>query len=177
MSTAVSVDSPAQQTSPRVFEDGHGGRIIILEEGSATRPMRFRTFMTRGVSPPPERHPNQREEFRVISGTLDLGMVNGKHVELRAGETLTLPAATFHRPGNRFDEPVEVEATLTPGLRSARMFESIYRVLREHRGLGMALRMALVFDRHRQEIEFPLPVLAALRAMARIARFAGIRVE
>jgi mannose-6-phosphate isomerase-like protein (cupin superfamily) len=164
-------------TEHRVFEDGRGGRITILEEGSATEPMRFRTVILRGMSPPPERHPTQREDFRVISGTFDLGTVNGRHVELRAGETFSMPAATFHRPGNRYPEPVEVEAVLTPGLGSARMFESLYPIVREHRGLGMALRVALVFERHKQEIEFPLPVLAPLRAMAKIARLAGIRVD
>jgi hypothetical protein len=108
---------------------------------------------------------------------LDLGTVNGRHVEVRAGETLILPAATFHRPGNRHTEPVEVEAALTPGLDSARMFTSLYRILREHKRLGMALRMALLFERHRREVEFPRPVLAALGGLAKVARFAGVRVE
>lgn len=162
---------------PRVFENGRGGRITILDEGSATEPMRFRVVLPPGIVSRPERHPNQQEEFRVISGTFELGKVNGKRVSLRAGETWTLPLNTFHHPRNGGAEPTVLDAVLTPGLDSARMFASLYTTSRGHRGLGYALRVALIFDRHHREIDFPAPVRLALRLMARAARLARVHID
>lgn len=167
----------SESATPTAIPDGRGGSITILEEGSATTPMRYRMVLTQGFGPPPERHPSQVEHFRVISGVFDLGNVNGEHVELRAGQTFVLPAATFHRPLNNYPEPVEIEAVLTPGLASAAMFRSIYATVRTHRGPGMALRMAQIIERHRAEIEFAPPARIVLRVLERIARLLGLRAD
>lgn len=92
--------------------------------------------MPRGFGPPAaERHPRQREEFRVLRGTLDLGTIDGARVLLRAGETFSLPAGKYHRPLNAGDDELEFEATLTPGLDAAEMFASLYAATRELRAL------------------------------------------
>ena len=176
MSNRHAVDKPDPPT-PRVIPDCFGGSIAIIEEGSATTPMRFRMVMTKGFGPQSERHVSQVELFRVISGVLDLGYVNGKRVELRAGQTFTLPAATLHRPQNRYSEPVEFEPPLTPGLNSAAMFRSLYTTVSTRRGFDMALHLALLFDSHRAEIDFTLPVRIPPRLLARIARLAGGRTD
>jgi quercetin dioxygenase-like cupin family protein len=167
----------SESSTPPVFFDGHGGSITILEEGSATTPMRYRMVLPQGLGPPPERHLNQTEEVRVISGVLGLGSVNGQRIELRAGQTFSLPVATYHRPQNTHPEPAEFEATLTPGLGSAAMFRSIYSTVRMRRGLGFAMRMALIVDRHRTEIEFTPPVRISLRVLAPVARLLGVRAD
>jgi mannose-6-phosphate isomerase-like protein (cupin superfamily) len=163
--------------SPPVFVDGRGGSITILEEGSATTPMRYRMVLPQGFGPPAECHPSQAEDFRIISGVFDLGYVSGKRVELRAGQKFTLPAGTLHRPHNYQSAPAEFEASLTPGLTSAAMFRSIYSTARTQRGLGLALRMALIMDRHRAEIGFTLPVRLSLRLLGRLARLVGVRAD
>lgn len=175
--SSLHMSEKSESPTPPVFTDGRGGSITILEEGSATTPMRFRMVMMQGFGPPPERHPSQEEHFRVISGVFDLGYVNGKHVELRAGQTFTLPAATLHRPKNNYSEPVEYESTLVPGLGSAAMFRSIYSTVRTRRGFGLTVGMALIFDRHRAEIDFALPVRITLRLLARVARLLGVRAD
>lgn len=167
----------SQSPTPPIFADGRGGSITILAEGSATTPMRFRMVLPQGFGPPQERHPSQEEHFRVISGVLDLGDVDGKHVELRAGQTFTLPAATLHRPLNRYAEPVEFESTLIPGLASAAMFRSIYSAVSTRRGFGLNVGLALIFDRHRAEIDFALPVRLTLRLLAHVARMVGVRAD
>lgn len=166
-----------ESAAPPVFTDGKGGSITILDWGSATTPMRYRMVLPQGFGPPPERHPSQTEHFRVISGVFDLGDVNGRHVELRAGETFFLPAGVLHRPLNKYAEPAEFEATLTPGLASAAMFRSIYTTVRTHHGIAFALRMALIIDRHRAELEFMRPVRIALRLLAGVARFLSVRAD
>jgi mannose-6-phosphate isomerase-like protein (cupin superfamily) len=169
--------APVSHESARTYEDGLGGHITILQEGDVTTPMRFRMIMPKGFGPPaPERHPSQREDFRVLRGTLDLGKVNGKRVVLQAGETFTLPAGIYHLPSNGGEGDLEFEATLTPGLDSAAMFASLYEATRLHTGLGRFARVAMVFRRHRNAIAFPPPVAMVMRVVAGIARGLGLRV-
>ena len=67
--------------------------------------------------------------------------------------------------------------TLTPGLASAAMFRSIYSTVRTRRGLGLGMRIALIAERHRAEIEFPLPARLLLRVLARVARLTGMLAD
>lgn len=170
-------EAKESEPAPPVHYDGHGGSITILEEGSVTKPMRYRMVLPQGLGPPPERHPNQEEHFRMISGVLDLGYVNGERVQLRAGETFLLPPGAFHHPRNKHPEPAEFESTLTPGLATAAMFRSTYTTVRTQRGLGFAVRMAMIVERHRPEIEFAQPVQSLLLLLARVARLLGVRAD
>ncbi len=167
----------ASSTTETSHEDGLGGRITIHAEGDGTAPMRFVMVLPRGFGPPaPERHPLQREDFRVLRGTLDLGMVQGARVVLRAGESFRLPAGAFHLPANGGDDELEFEAVLTPGLDSAQMFAALYTVTREHRGLGRFVRQSMVFRRYREVISFPLPVRVAMTVVAALGRLAMVRI-
>jgi len=151
-------------------DDGQGGSITILEHGSTTAPMRFRMIMPKGVSPPaPECHPAQTEDFKVLRGTLDLGMVHGKHVVLKAGDTFHLPAGAYHLPANRADDELEFEAVLTPGLEAGDMFTELYAVMREHRGLAQFVRVSSVFRRYAKAISFRAPIRIVMRIAALFA--------
>lgn len=157
-------------------DDGHGGSITILEHGSTTTPMRFRMVMSDEIKPPAaERHPSQTEDFKVIRGTLDLGVIGGKRVTLRAGDTYHLPAGTYHLPSKVGDEELEFEAVLTPGMESADMFTDVYGVMREHSGFGRAARLAVVFQRYTSSIRFKPPFSVALKALASMARLTGAK--
>ena len=155
--------------------DNAGGSITILEHGSETTPMRFRMIMSPQIQPPaPERHPSQTEDFTVLRGTLDLGMVDGKHVVLRAGDTFHLPAGTYHHPKNGGDGELEFEAVLTPGMEAGDMFTDIYGVIREHEGLARVARLAIVFQRYTSSIRFKPAFGAALKTLASVARLVGV---
>ena len=159
-----------------IHEDGLGGHIQILERGDETRPTVFRMVMPKGFGPPaPERHPRQTEQFRVLRGRLDLGMVNGEHVVLDAGETFELPANTYHHPKNGGDDELEFEATLTPGLDTAPMFVQLYTETREHSGFGQFARVAMAFRRYRNSIAFKQPVPLVMRLVSAVARGLGMR--
>jgi quercetin dioxygenase-like cupin family protein len=156
-----------------VHESGGGGSITILEPGSATTPMRFRMVAGKGVAPPaPECHPSQTEDFKVISGTLDLGMVNGVHVVLQAGDTFHLPAGVPHLPNAT--EGTVFEATLTPGLETADMFIDLFAAFREHKGFGQFVRIAMVMRRYRTNIRFSPPINAVMAVVATAARAFGV---
>jgi mannose-6-phosphate isomerase-like protein (cupin superfamily) len=157
-------------------EDGQGGSITILEHGSTTAPMRFRMILPKGVSPPAsECHPSQTEDFTVFRGTLDLGVIDGKRILLKAGDTFHLPAGVYHLPANGGDDELELESVLTPGLESGDLFTDLYPVLREHRGLAQFVRVSVVFRRYTRSIHFKAPVRAVMIVVAAIARLFGVR--
>jgi mannose-6-phosphate isomerase-like protein (cupin superfamily) len=154
----------------KTYEDCLGGSITILEEGSDTTPMRFRMVMPPGFGPPaPECHPYMREDFRILRGKLSLGKVDGTPLVLSEGETCRLPAGVFHKPANAGDEPVEFEATLTPGRDAAAMFTELYEVSRTKTGFRRNACMAAVFGRYPETISFPAPVRLGMRLVAWLA--------
>lgn len=156
-------------------EDGQGGSITILEPGSETAPMRFRMILPKDMGPPaPECHPTQTEDFTVLRGTLDLGVIDGQRVVLNAGDRFQLPRGVYHLPANGGDGELEFEAVLTPGLESSAMFADLYAVVREHRGLGRFARVAMVFRRHTRAIRFKAPVRAVMSIVAAIAGLFGV---
>lgn len=61
------------------------------------------------VGPPEHYHENFTETFTVKSGTLSI-MFNGEKRTLRAGETITIPPMTRHKPFNETDEAVIIES-------------------------------------------------------------------
>ena len=62
-----------------------------------------------GAAGPPEHfHENFDERFTVVSGTLSI-LMNGEKRTLRAGETLTIPPMTRHKPFNETNETVIVQ--------------------------------------------------------------------
>ncbi len=156
-------------------EDGLGGSITILEQGSTTAPMRFRMILPKGLSPPaPECHPSQAEDFRVLRGVLDLGVIDGKRLLLKAGETYHLPAGVYHQPACAEGTEVEIEATLTPGLESGAMFAALYTAVRNHRGLGQFVRVSMVMRRYVRVIAFRASVRAVMRVVAALGSFFGV---
>jgi len=152
------------------YEDGHGGHITILERGDESAAMRFRMVMPKGFGPPSrERHPLQREDFRVLRGVLDLGRIEGARVVLRAGDSYSLLPDTYHLPANAGDDELEFEATLTPGLDAADMFAALYTATRDHRGVAQFARVAAIFRRYAKTIAFPFPVRTVMGVVATLA--------
>lgn len=161
-----------------LYEDGMGGHIEILEAGDETAPTRFRMVMPPGFGPPaPECHPHQSEDFVVLRGTLDLGVINGQPVRLEAGDRYHMPAGTYHLPRNGGDGELEFESILTPGKTTASMFAQLYTETRSSKGAGQFLRHALVFSGHTDSITFRPPVRWVLRAAAAVARLLGVRLR
>jgi mannose-6-phosphate isomerase-like protein (cupin superfamily) len=161
---------------PIIQRDGLGGSITILERGDDAAPMRFRMVLPKGFGPPAkERHPEQREEFHVLRGTLDLGRIGGKRVRLMAGQRYCLPAGVFHLPANAGDDEVEFEATLSPGRDAADMFIELYTATREHRGLDQLAHVMMVFRRYRNTISFAAPVRLVMTVVAGLATLFGAR--
>lgn len=61
------------------------------------------------IGPPEHFHEAFTENFTVKSGTLSI-LVNGEKRTLKAGETISIPPMTRHKPFNETDETVVVES-------------------------------------------------------------------
>jgi mannose-6-phosphate isomerase-like protein (cupin superfamily) len=158
------------------YEDGAGGYVEIFELGDDTAPCRYRMRQSPGVGPPAkEYHPNQKESFHVLRGTLDLGTVDGARVLLGPGDRFVLPASVPHLPAAANGEAVEYEATLSPGLRMAGVFEALFRAEREHRGPGKVLRIALTIAAYRDSIRLSQPFGGLMKGLAFVARTLGVK--
>lgn len=160
-------------------EDGQGGCIVLGPELPPHEPFRFRITLPPGQGAQGyESHPFQEERYRVLSGAIDLGVMDGRRVVVKAGETFTMAPGTLHQPRNRGSEPCVFESVLTPGLQSRRLFGDMYRTLARHRsGPGLALRMALLIQRHPQEIRFHAPLRVAMAVLAAAARLLGVKAD
>jgi hypothetical protein len=71
--------------------------------------MNTRLEVAPGAAGPPEHfHADFEERFTVTKGTLSI-LVNGEKKTLKAGETLSIPPMTRHKPFNETNETVVVE--------------------------------------------------------------------
>ena len=175
MQTVVASATP-QPLPLETIDAGADGRLTILEEGDDTTPLRATMVMGPGMGPPaPEHHPEQTEAFTVLRGRLDLGMVDGRHVVLSPGETMTIPPGTDHQPRAADDQEVEFEFTLTPGYDHAALFRALFNTARDHRGLARVVRFARLFQRFRHIIRFGRAFSMVLASMAAVAGLLGIR--
>jgi mannose-6-phosphate isomerase-like protein (cupin superfamily) len=69
------------------------------------------------LSPPPHWHYFQKETFHMLKGTGKF-MLEGKLIQAKAGELVTIPPGAFHTfCNNSMTEGMEVEFTLEPGTR------------------------------------------------------------
>jgi len=93
-------------------EETNGERVVIeiFYEGT-------------GIMPPTHFHPNQDEHFEVLSGEV-LGVVDGKDITLKAGDTLDIPAGTAHQMW--CEEPTKQRWTTSPALKTERFFETMW---------------------------------------------------
>ena len=69
-------------------------------------------------------HQNQQEDLLVKKGCLRVVM-NGKEHLAKAGERIVIPKGMAHVAGNGADEPLECEATFTPGLDQHKFFQCL----------------------------------------------------
>ncbi|THF66727.1 cupin domain-containing protein [Deinococcus sp. Arct2-2] len=157
--------------------EGGGKRLVFRETKADTNGARlaFDEFVEAGVSAVPAHlHPQQRERFTVVAGTLGL-QVNGEQRLLQGGESLDVPAGTAHTYWNAGEGELHHIVTLEPALDHDRFFESVYGLTAEgftpdKKTFRNLLLAAGLFARHEnwmvgvpvtvQKLVFPL--LAAL---------------
>lgn len=90
------------------------------------------TYAPGGSPPPAHFHPSQSERFELLEGILR-AEVDGEERELRAGDTLDVPAGAVHRMWNASEAPARVRWETVPRGRTEQWFEQLDRAQREGR--------------------------------------------
>jgi mannose-6-phosphate isomerase-like protein (cupin superfamily) len=85
--------------------EGFEQTVLAVSDGYLHTSLEAKPY---AVGPPEHFHENFTETFTVRSGTLSI-LVNGEKRTLRAGETLSVPPMTRHKPFNETGETVIVE--------------------------------------------------------------------
>ena len=152
-------------------EETNGERVVIeiFYEGT-------------GIMPPTHFHPNQDEHFEVLSGEV-LGVVDGKDITLKAGDTLDIPAGTAHQMW--CEEPTKQRWTTSPALKTERFFETMWGLQQDGKTgdgpMPSLPQTALTLRRFSDEFRLssppgPLQDLLTM-PLAALARLAGMEPE
>lgn len=86
--------------------EGFDQTVISIKDGWLHTRLEARPH---AVGPPEHFHENFTETFTVKTGTLSI-LVNGEKRTLKAGETITIPPMTRHKPFNETSETVIAES-------------------------------------------------------------------
>lgn len=81
------------------------------------------TYKAHLKEPPPHYHPQQSEEFTILSGQLVVRM-KGKTRSYKPGERFLVPANEVHSMWNESAQPATVNWKVTPALNSEQLFET-----------------------------------------------------
>jgi mannose-6-phosphate isomerase-like protein (cupin superfamily) len=86
--------------------EGFDQTILSVKDGWVHSSLKIQP---KAPGPPEHIHTNLVETFTVKEGVLSI-LVNGEKKIVKAGESLTIPVGTPHRPFNETDQPVIIES-------------------------------------------------------------------
>ena len=130
-------------------------------------------------SPPLHFHPRQEEQWETLEGTLSIYVKDGWR-ELRAGESVTIPAGQAHTLRNRSSETVRVRDVHVPALDFEDYIRRLHALARagkisSPRRPSTLIYFALLWHDHETQTPSQLPVRVALGVLARIGRLLGYK--
>ena len=125
-------------------------------------------------SVPPHVHPEQEEEWHVVSGTLS-GDVGGSRRSVQAGESVTIPVGQAHAPANRSSETLVFRDVHRPALDFQDYIEKLHRLAQagkigSPRRPSTLIYFSMVWQEHRR---MQVPASAGLRAAMRVLAAVG----
>jgi quercetin dioxygenase-like cupin family protein len=118
-----------------------GGRLLEMET----------TFSSHSKEPASHYHPNQEENFSVISGQLTVRL-NGELKIFKAGDKFHVPKNTVHSMWNQADTTAVVNWQVSPALNTENFFETTMGLAREGKtskdGMPNILQVALIANKY-----------------------------
>lgn len=110
---------------------GHRYEVVHSGRDTAGALLEMLADFPPGVPEPPDHcHPRQEERFELLEGTLEL-RVAGVRRQLRAGESLVIPAGTRHAMWTTPTTSARARWQTRPALRSADFFATAARLAGE----------------------------------------------
>ncbi len=105
------------------------------------------TFRARSTQPAAHYHPNQAEDFTIVSGELTV-QIDGQTNVLKPGDSLHIPQNTVHSMWNASDAETVVTWQVQPALNTEYFFETAFGVANNSKtdanGMPSLLQMALL---------------------------------
>lgn len=152
-----------------------GERIVITASAAETggRLLAFEVFLPPGAHVPAgHAHPNQEEQFRVISGDVRF-RIGGRRLLARPGDVLSVQRGTAHWFGNAGAAEAHIAVEVRPALRMQELLETSAALGRSG-PLPSLPELARLLLQFQPELSVPrLPrtlVNAFLRPLARLGR-------
>lgn len=131
-----------------------------------------------GLATPPHVHPNQTDEFDVVSGSLEV-LDGGTWRELKSGESLVIPPGRVHTYRNRSGAPARVRNVHDPAGSFQDYIERMGLLskqgkLANQRSLRALLYISLLWSEHADSMRLSQPLqrwaVAGMAALARALR-------
>jgi quercetin dioxygenase-like cupin family protein len=121
-------------------------------------------------------HPSQSERFEITSGTLTL-KIDGKLVEAKQGDVVTIEPGQRHNFWNRTDGEVSFKVEVRPALKIESVIETMYGLAADGKtnrfGMPNPLRLAVIAEHHFDTVQLPLVPVAAQRAAVAVGASIG----
>jgi quercetin dioxygenase-like cupin family protein len=162
-----------------------GERLVFSKTAAETggEYTQFEAFVRPGGHlPAPHVHPDQSERFEITKGTLSL-RIDGRAIEAKEGDVVTIEPGQAHYFANRTGEEVSFKVEVRPALKIESVLETMYGLAADGKtnrfGMPNPLRLAVIAEHHLDTVVLPLvPVAmqrAALAVGAPIGRLLGYR--
>ena len=140
-----------------------GERLVFHLTSSDTNGEKvvFETFVQpKGFVAAAHVHPNQEEHFRVLSGSV--GFRVGRTRTLAGpGDQLVIPAGTAHKFWNAGDDVARFLCEVRPALQFEQLIETMFGLAAagktNRKGMPNPLRLAVVAQRHFDDVRLPFP--------------------
>ena len=160
-----------------------GERLVFSKTAAETggESTQFEAFIAPGGHlPAPHVHPGQSERFEITKGTLSL-RIEGRRIEAKAGDVVTIEAGQAHYFANNTDEEVSFKVEVRPALKIESVIETMYGLAADGKtkwlGMPNPLRLAVIARHHLDTVALPVvPVSlqrAALAVGAPLGRMVG----
>jgi mannose-6-phosphate isomerase-like protein (cupin superfamily) len=105
-------------------------------------------------------HPSQDEHFSVLGGSVGF-RVDGRTLELAAGESVTVPAGASHRFWNAGDTEAHFIAEVSPALQFEELLATMFSLANEgktnRKGMPNPFRLAVIAQAYFDTVRLPFP--------------------
>lgn len=129
--------------------------------------------------PPIHTHPEQEEQFSVVSGQLEVYRKD-KWITLDTGDEIIIPVNTAHSYRSRHAEDCIFEYRLTPGRHFSEMMQTFEQLQNTGKLKGKDLRsiiyLALTFKKYKKEVRSIVPPDFVISLMAGVGKLCGFKL-
>ena len=105
-------------------------------------------------------HPSQDEHFSILEGSVGF-RVGGQTLELKAGQSVTVPAGTSHRFWNAGEREAHFVAEVTPALHFEELLATMFSLANEgktnRKGMPNPFRLAVIAKAYFDTVRLPFP--------------------